>query len=154
MSSGMQMITPLTADLLERAIATMRDPSLRTLTDSHGFRLAALNPEAIARAYVAPGRVLAAAGVVPHWFGRAEAWLLVTQECTRRELVAGLRFARGFLDGVQQDPRWRRVEIFVRQGAPTSFATALGFTEEARLRSFDPLGRDYALWSRIAEEAA
>jgi hypothetical protein len=105
----------------------------------------------VARALVARGRVQVAAGVIQHWPGRAEAWMLCGAAASRAELVLACRHIRAVLDYLQRDPEWRRVEMCVLAEAPwrPSFARALGFRCEGVLAAWDPLGRDHVMYARV-----
>lgn len=145
------LIVPLTSDLLAEAVANMREGAATGLANSPAFAALALAPASRGWAMVAPGRVLAAAGLVPHWPGRAEGWLIVARSCTRRELVQGLRRARAMLDDLQADSALRRIEIYVRASVAwcRSFPAALGFAEEACLAAWGPDGGDFRLCARV-----
>lgn len=145
------LIVPCTPELLADVVADMREGSATGLANSPAFAALALAPASRAWAMVAPGRVLAAAGLVPHWHGRAEGWLIVARSCSKRELVHGLRRARTMLDDLQTDSALRRIEIYVRASVAwcRSFPAALGFAEEASLAAWGPDGGDFRLCARV-----
>jgi hypothetical protein len=147
----MPLIVPLTASILAIAVVNMKDSSLAAMARTSAFADLALAPGGYARALIAPGRVLACAGLVPHWPGRAEGWMITAPHATRRDLVAAVRAARAALDVLQTDPIWRRIEIYVRADAAwtDSFTAVLGFQRDACLRAWAPDGADYVLYSRI-----
>jgi hypothetical protein len=147
----MPLIVPLTEAILAAAVADMRDNGAAGLARTPAFAALALAPGGFARALIAPGCVLACAGLVPHWPGRAEGWMITAPHATRRDLVAAVRAARAALDVLQTDPIWRRIEIYVRAGAAwtDSFTAVLGFQRDACLRAWAPDGADYVLYSRI-----
>ncbi len=140
--------------LLREAVALERDPMIAALCAGREFASRSLIP-GLAMGALQNGEVLGAGGLVPHWPGRAEAWLLVSREASRRQIVGGLRLARQWLDRCQALPMFRRIEIYVRTAAPwrASFAAALGFNREADLEAWGPNGEAFTLYSRIAAEA-
>lgn len=145
------LILPLTRDLLDLAVADMRDSRMQALAGCEAFAALALAPGGFARALVGPGAVLAAAGVIPHWAGRGEAWMIVTRAARARDIVFAIRAARAGLGALQKSDLWRRIEIYIRADAPwrLSFAEALEFRMDATLRAWGPDGGDFCLFSRI-----
>lgn len=142
--------------LLNFAIDGERDPVLAALFPTPAARATLLNRHA--HCLLARGLVVMAAGLIEWWPGRAEGWVFSHRDARPRELVAGVRLIRDWLDVVQagEPERYRRLEIYVRGGAAyrDSFAQALGFEFEAMLRSYDREGRDYCVYSRIAPPLA
>lgn len=136
--------------LLREAIGLERDTMIAALCEGRAFAARALIP-GLAVAAIEGGEVLGAGGLIPHWPGRAEAWLLVSRAASRRQVVAGMRLARQWLDRRQQFPLFRRLEIYIRTEAPwrQSFAAALGFRREANLEAWGPDGEAFTLYSRI-----
>ena len=139
----------LDSALLETAIACERDAVAAEFarTPSYG-QIVLSGPAAYA---VLDGETLVAAGgLILHWQGRAEAWSLVSRYARPRQLVRAVRMTRVVLDEVQRDSAFRRIEMVVRcEAFARSFAAALGFAEEARLKAWDPLGRDAYLFARV-----
>jgi hypothetical protein len=98
--------------------------------------------------------VLGAGGIIPLWSGRSAGWLFVSRFATRREIIAGTRAAREFLDWLQRNPEHQRVEMHVRAAAPwrQTFAAALGFgPPEALQHAWGRDGADHYLYARIAD---
>jgi hypothetical protein len=124
--------------LPEGAEPAVNDPAARRCND---FAFALLRGDA----------VLAEGGLIPLWPGRAEAWLLVGRDTSRRDLVPALRHARTIIEGCQRNPDFRRVEIHIRWEMPwrDSFARALGMSLEAQLRAASPTGGDMAIYARV-----
>ena len=143
-------LLPLTPELHREVCADVRDPVVATWID--GEQLIAQRCNEFGYALTDARKAVAAGGLIPIWPGTAEAWLLVGHTCNRRQLVPALRHAARVLDYRQADPRFRRIQMFVRWTAPwrVSFAAALGFDIEGRLKSWGPDGADYALYARIA----
>jgi hypothetical protein len=143
-------ITPLTRALLNLAVRECRDPLLAEMSSGEYFPMRALN--AWAYALIGRGRVLAAAGLIPMWSGRAEAWLIVGREASPRDLVPALRQAGIMMDHRQRLPFFRRIEAYVRceEAYAPAFIAALGMEIEGVMRAWDPLGRDYYLCARVA----
>ncbi len=145
-------LVPLTPELYRFAVLEERDPLTAEMAEAPHVEQVRVN--AWAGALLGQGRVIGAGGLVPVWTGRATCWLLVSREARARDIVAGLRRARQWLDKRQRDPFFRRIEAEVRWDAPwrASFMAALGFALEGRMRRWDPLGRDYGLYARVALE--
>lgn len=144
---------PLTAELLDWALAEQPAASeaVRIMGVDGGTLRSALHWPHRAEAMLGRGRVLAVAGVIQHWPGRGEAWMLASPAATRADLVRACRRMRAVLDEMQDDPVWRRIEMHVLAEAPwrLGFAAALGFTAEATLRAWDPAGRDFVMYARV-----
>ena len=144
-------LLPLTPALHNTIAAAARDPVVATWIDA--TQLTEQRCNEFGYALLDGLTPLAAGGLIPIWPGNAEAWLFVAQHCTRRQLVPALRIAARLLDDRQATDsiRFRRVQMFVRWAAPwrVSFAAALGFECEGRLKSWAPDGADYALYARI-----
>lgn len=94
------------------------------------------------------GDVLGAGGIVDHWRGRAEAWVLLTRAA--RPFIRPL--VRRMLVELDKYPA-RRVEMTVRIGndAGHRLARLLGFADEARLEAYTPEGQDVVLYKRVRE---
>lgn len=143
-------IVPLSRPLLELAIARERDDATRKLSNLANMG-AALLREGHAFAMFAGNLFCGAGGVVPCWHGRAEAWLLVSREARPRHVALATRLARAWFDGLQNDPAFARLEIYVRAAASyrDGFARALGMTRDGTLQAWGPDGSDYCLYSRV-----
>ena len=101
-------------------------------------------------------KLIGAGGLAPIWFGRAEAWMLVSGHARRREIVAGVRLARVWLDRKALLPEFNRIEIWVRADAPwrMSFTRALGFHEfPALARAHGMDGADFFMHARVANRS-
>lgn len=112
----------------------------------YGSSLAAAGP---AYAAVVGGQVVACAGVIPQWPGRAVAWALIGKE-------AGPHFI-GIHRAVQRAldmHAFRRIETGVvcdfEEGH--RWAKMLGFVREGRMRAYTPDGRDCDLYALVREE--
>lgn len=145
---------PLTAELLDWALveqAAETDKLDDYRADPAGIAQLTRPPNR-GEALIGRGRVLAAAGLILRWPGRAEAWMLVSPFATKADRVRAVRRCRAAIDAAQGDARFRRVEMTVLAEAPwrQSFAGYLGFTAEGLVRAWDPLGRDHVMYARIA----
>lgn len=91
-------------------------------------------------------RVLAMAGVLPRWEGRAEAWALLSGDL-RRHFVRIHRAVRQFLETTDI----RRIETAVDASFPEGLAWAemLGFENEGLMRGYTPEGRDCYRFARV-----
>jgi hypothetical protein len=148
-------LVPLTRTLLGLALQLERDAATAKLSNLLSHAKIVLQP-GLGVAAIDGGVLVGAGGLAPVWRGRAEAWLLVSRIAERRSVVAALRLARDWLDAMQREPPFRRVEIFVRWKEPwrESFAAALGFALEGRLARWGADGEDHAIYARIAKGEA
>lgn len=92
-------------------------------------------------------RVIACAGLVEYWPGRAEAWAVLSPDC-KREFLSLHGAVREFLDSAPV----RRIEAAVKIGFYPGhrWVRALGFQLEAPLmKCFLVDGTDCALYSRV-----
>lgn len=117
------------------------------------------NP-ALVKAVTAPGAsfamidggyVLGAGGVLPQWQGRALAWLLAGRFARPRHLALAARVAIPWLERLQADPRFARIEASTRcdRIAHCRFLEHLGFGLEGIMRRYGPDGSDHALYARV-----
>ncbi len=147
-----RIVRPLTMDLLLGAVAEEQDPLTRELAAATPLFLQQfLTP--ISVAMIGRGRVLGAAGLMPQWPGRAIAWMSLSAEASRRERARLLIHVRGIMDETQREDRaYQRIEMHVRAAEPwcAVFGRALRFHAEGVMRSFDPYGRDYVMFARVA----
>lgn len=92
-------------------------------------------------------RVLACAGVLPLWEGRAEAWALLSPDLKRNFVHIHFATAR-FLGACGI----RRIEAHVdaELGCAKRWVEMLGFEYEGPLRSFTPDGRDCLRYARVS----
>lgn len=97
------------------------------------------------------GELYGAGGVIPIWPGRAEAWMIVTRLARPRNIVAGVRIAKDWLDEKQRDPAFARIEFFLLSQAAwrVSFASALDLTFLSTLKRWGPDGDDYCHYERL-----
>jgi hypothetical protein len=90
--------------------------------------------------------VLAMAGVLPRWEGRAEAWALLAGDLTRH-FVQIHRAVLRFLDATDI----RRIETAVDANFPAGLAWVelLGFKNEGLMPGYTPEGRDCYRFARV-----
>lgn len=146
-------LIPMDRFLLDRLVAEERDPLTAEFCASEPFARRVLALPGLAFALLDGADLVAGAGLVPMWHGRAEAWQLTSRHARPRQLVAAARIARTVLDKRQCDPAFRRIEIYVRAGAQwcASFIAALGFEREGLLKRWDAAGRDMWICARVRE---
>lgn len=91
------------------------------------------------------GRCIGAAGVLPHWQGRAEAWTLFSNDAGEYvwPCLAKMRFVLDTLPYVRID-----MTVQVGNGVGHLIAKRLGFKWEAPLEKWHS-GVDYAMYKRI-----
>lgn len=92
------------------------------------------------------GRVLAMAGVMPRWEGRAEAWAILSGDL-KRHFVRIHRAVLRFLETTDI----RRIETAVDANFPEGivWADMLGFKNEGLMRGYTPEGRDCYRFARV-----
>lgn len=151
----MNRIVPLTPELLDWAILEEVDPATQRLAETPGWAAMFTAPGTWGEAMLGRGRVLAAGGLVPLWPGRGLGWLMLSPFAGQRDRHQALTRARTMMCEAQRLPAWRRIEMYVRADEPwcDRFGRLMGMTCEGTMRRFDPLGRDYLLFARVAEEA-
>lgn len=90
--------------------------------------------------------VLACAGVVEFWPGRAQVWSLLSMEMPNYRKTIH-KAVKGFLDGY----RVRRLECVVdpRSQASIRWAEHLGFHVEHLMQAYTPQGEDQLMMTRI-----
>lgn len=90
--------------------------------------------------------VLATAGLIEQWEGRAVGWALISAESGAHFL----KIHKAVLRTMTIHP-YRRIETAVACDFPQGhrWANMLGFEREGRMRSYTPDGRDCDLYSRI-----
>jgi hypothetical protein len=90
--------------------------------------------------------VIACAGVVLQWEGRAVAWSLLSLSMPTA-LTAVFKHTKRFLNQYAA----RRVECTVdpRSAQAKNWATHLGFRYEGLMRAYTPQGDDMELWARV-----
>lgn len=97
--------------------------------------------------------LIAAAGIIPQWYGRATAWALFRgTKVDRYDMIWVHRETVKFLDHVQTTNRFRRIETTVDDEfeAGHRWALMLGFEFEGVMDCYDMDGRAHSLYSRIA----
>lgn len=149
----MMRFVPLTEELLAGALLEEPDGLAQEMAREAAWHTRLLPPNGIGYAMIGGGRVLAAGGVTRLWDDRWEAWLILSPHATRRERVVALRRVQLSLDTLQALPGFRRIEMYVRADRPWAerFGDLLRFRPEGLMRGFDPWGRDYRLYARVAE---
>jgi RimJ/RimL family protein N-acetyltransferase len=91
-------------------------------------------------------RIIACAGAVEVWPGRAALWSLLAEDAGRH-FVSLHRAVTGFLIAAP----WRRMEatVDVDFEAGQRWVRMLGFEHEGRLRGYTPDGRDQDLFAKV-----
>ena len=104
-----------------------------------------------ARAMLFEDRVVCCAGIIPQCPGNGKVWSFITVEPGIRQLLTLTRRAKEFLDEVQLDDEYERLEITVEDDYPQGhiWAKRLGFRKECVMKRYR-LGVDHALYSRLA----
>lgn len=94
----------------------------------------------------------ACAGVIPQWPGRGLAWMLVDRMVGRFEMLWLNRRVSEFLDKYQPNP-FKRIEATTVCGFAqgSRWLRMLGFTYEAEMKLYDPVGRTHLLYSRVRD---
>ena len=116
-----------------------------TLSDpSYGPSLKAAGP---AYTLVVGDEVLATAGFIPQWEGRATVWALIS-----KEVGPHMVFLTRAVKRALQLHHYRRVETHVSSDFEQGhrWARLLGFEREGRMRAFTPEGDDCDLYARIS----
>ena len=98
---------------------------------------------------VVDGVVIACAGLIPQWPGRAVAWALISGSAGS-QFVGVHRAVRRALDVHQ----FRRIETGVTSefDAGHRWVRMLGFEREGRMRAYTPDGRDCDLYALVRKE--
>lgn len=142
------MIVTFKPSHLERLLLQPAQEGMRPVMQdpSYGLSLARSGP---CYAAVSGDEVLACAGLIPQWPGRAVAWALIGADAGR--CFVGLhRAVKRALDMHE----YRRVETGVASDfeAGHRWARMLGFTREGRMRAYTPDGRDCDLYALVRQE--
>lgn len=96
-------------------------------------------------------RVLACAGLAPHWPGRSTGWALLSAGIGPNRFIAVHRLIAAALDRHEtRHPGRIEIQIDPDHAAALRWATILGFDVEGRLRRYLPDGRDMILMARIS----
>lgn len=95
------------------------------------------------------GHVVACAGVIPMWDGRAHAWALVGERPKRSHLLALTRTMLNHLRMLNAE--YRRIDICVDTHWRNAhrWAKMLGFEREGTMKAYNPDGRDFDSYARI-----
>lgn len=95
------------------------------------------------------GACIGAAGVVPHWPGRAEMWALISPRAGKYMLPC-LRKTRFVLDTLP----YRRIDMVVKvdNAEGHTIAHLLGFEYEAKLEAYHTDGSDMIMYVRIKRQ--
>jgi hypothetical protein len=90
--------------------------------------------------------VIACAGIVEMWRGRAQVWSLLSEQMPRYRKAVH-KAVKGFLDGY----RVKRLECVIDPRSETAmrWATHLGFHVEHLMRAYTPEGDDQLMYVRI-----
>jgi hypothetical protein len=97
------------------------------------------------------GAVFACSGVIPYWYGRCQVWAIISREIGKARMLWLTRQAFTFLDRLQQDERYRRVEAVANASNPASvrWCEMLGFEKEGYMECYDPEGNDHIAYVRL-----
>ena len=147
----------LTPELLNAVLADPEAEGLRVPEGAALFRaraLATLDAVDFPTAWVTldRGRPVAAFGTMLHYPGRAEGWMIFVQGAGAKTRTSVARMANRRMNELQRSPWFRRIEMWVLAGAPwaATFSRALGMRCEGTAEAWDPAGRDYRLYARVA----
>lgn len=101
------------------------------------------------------GQVLACAGLVLHWRGRAGAWCAIGADFPRRAWPWLHREVAARLPMLMRELGLRRLEAEAIAGWPQGalWLRRLGFRHEGPMRAFGPDGADYDRWALLKEPA-
>ena len=99
--------------------------------------------------------LLGICGVVLSAESRGNAWMLISEGITPRDLLFLTREGVKVLDRYQLDPSYKRLETTVRNDFHNGhrWAKRLGFSMECVMPCYDAAGNAHALYSRIADVA-
>lgn len=141
----MMIVTPYQPAHLKSLLLQPAQAIVRPYFDKQGYA-EALQKDGCSFTAMDGDRVLAIAGVVPLWEGRAEAWALLSANI-RRDFLAIHHAVERWL----QVCPFRRVEAAVDAEFPEAvrWVERLGFEREGPLRAFTPDGRDCIRFARV-----
>ncbi len=96
-------------------------------------------------------KVIAIAGIIPQWPGRAVAWAVLSSGMSTAEFVRVSRAIIHGLDYYQEVKKFYRIETNVYEEFPQGhrWARRLGFEPEGLMREYRP-GEDHRMYARIA----
>lgn len=94
--------------------------------------------------------IIACGGLVHHWSGRGELWIILSFKLDRSDMLFLHRTVKKFLDDCH-DSGYTRLEASVLEGfvAGHKWLKMLGFEPEGIMRSYDPSGKTHTSYSRI-----
>lgn len=129
------------------------------LRERDRLSLAAIDPLPRTEAYAAQGAAFTArwdgvimwcGGVVRHWSGLGECWLLTADSVTRHP-IAFHRSIKFVLDDLAKRMELRRLEATVEEshGVSCRWITRLGFTLESRMPKYGPTGETHLRYARL-----
>lgn len=97
------------------------------------------------------GSPIACAGLIPLWHGRASAWALIGNRVDRYDMIWIHRRVRFFLDMIQRDQLYRRIEATVLNSFDEGhrWVRLLGFEPEGLMRCYDAWAQDNMLYARV-----
>lgn len=149
-----RFIRPLDEVLFRAVVIECGNPAIQELARAPGFAAPFLEHPMLGGAMLGSGRVLAAAGLIPRFYGMAEAWLIFSRLASKSARIAALRHVRKQLDAYQADPAFQRIEMYIRADEPwcAKYGRLMGMQLEGLLRRRDPFRRDYCLFARVTEE--
>lgn len=129
--------------LLSLALQPSQQTLRYTLTMAHGQGLKAAGP---CQSALVGLDVVACAGVIEFWPGRAQAWALLSDQFPSHVKTVH-RAVKAFLDGYQVT----RLECLVdpRHPATIRWAKRLGFTYESTMPKYTPHGDTQEMWVRL-----
>lgn len=123
---------------------------MRELAQDESIR-AALGKDGMAWSALMDGRVVACAGILPQWTGRAVGWAVFGECLPLRAWFKITKAAKRVLDETQKSG-FQRIEITVKEDFPQGhrWARALGFEAGQVMRKYAPDGSDHRMWERVA----
>lgn len=140
------IVEPFRPEHLERLMLQPRQERARHLFENPGYGQCLAN--GLAYAAVEGDTVLACAGLLPMWEGRAEAWALMGSDL-KRNFVAIHHAAQRFLSIAD----FRRIEAVVDAEFCNGkkWMERLGFQPEGLMRAYTPDGRDCIRYAKVRD---
>lgn len=122
----------------------VQDAQIGTFPDTQEYRERLMDAGPCWSLLDGDGNPLACAGLWIPWEGRGVLWAILGRHTPMLDLT---RAAQSMFDEI----RIRRLEFFVEVSFPQGhrWALMLGFQPEGTMRAFDPMGRDYILYSKV-----